>query len=74
MTTFCIEMKHGQDMRRVEADSFNSNELGWMIFYRKPPQGGTKEYWRVRLESVVSMETVPWPTPANTAMLQPGFE
>ena len=58
MSTFRIEMKHGQDMRTVEADSFNSNEHGWMIFYRKPPQGGTREYWRVRLESIVSMETV----------------
>ena len=57
MTKFRIEMKHGQDMREVEADSFNPDIQGWMIFYREPPQGGRREYWRVRLESVVSMES-----------------
>lgn len=59
MKTFRIEMKHGQEHRTVEADSYSSGDaFGWMIFYRKPPQGGTVEYWRVRLESVISMETV----------------
>lgn len=55
---FRVEMKHGQDHRVVDADSFHSDvESGWLIFYRKPMQGGTTEYWRARLDSVISMET-----------------
>jgi hypothetical protein len=52
-------MRTGQDHRNVEADTW-SQESDWMIFYRLPPQGGPrKEYWRVRLADVVSMETKP---------------
>lgn len=59
MTQYRVEVKHGQDLRVVEADQFHSEDgSGWLIFYRKPPQGGTVEYWRVRLECVVSVETV----------------
>lgn len=59
MTEFRLEMRHGQEQRIVKADSFNAaTPDGWMIFYRKPPQGGTVEYWRVRIDCVVSMETV----------------
>lgn len=55
---FNIEMRVGQDMRQVDADSFGQAE-DWLIFYRKRPQGGSHEYWRVRLADVVSMETKP---------------
>lgn len=59
MTEFRLEMKHGQSQRIVEADRFISETAsGWLIFYRKPPQGSIEEYWRARLDSVVSMETV----------------
>lgn len=54
---FNIEMNTGQDLRRVDAASF-SQEGDWLVFYRKPPQGGTQEYWRARMAHVVSMETV----------------
>lgn len=55
--TFRVEMTHGQDIRQVEADLFNQMD-DWIIFYRKPPQGGVVEYWRARKECVVAMETV----------------
>ena len=54
--TFRVEVMHGQDQREVNADKFMEHD-GWLVFYRKPPQGGTIEYWRVRLDCVVSMET-----------------
>lgn len=61
MTQFNLEMRAGQtddNHRVVDADRFTSDEVsGWLIFYRNPPQGGIKEYWRVRLDAVVSMET-----------------
>lgn len=53
---FRVEMRTGQDMRIVEADSYREDDR-WLIFYRKPPQGGTQEYWRVRMDVVASMET-----------------
>ena len=58
MTDFIyrLEVKHGQDQRQVDADSW-AEEEGWMVFYRKPPEGGRREYWRVRLDCVVAMET-----------------
>jgi hypothetical protein len=60
MTIFNVEMRYGQDIRLVEADSVDINdETGWLIFYRNPPQGGQREYWRVRCDAVVSMETKP---------------
>lgn len=55
--SFRVEMKHGQDIRHVDADCF-SEEGEWLVFHRKPPVGGTREYWRLRLESVVSIETI----------------
>lgn len=58
MATFRIEVTHGQDQREVEADAFAS-EGEWLIFYRNPPQGGRREYWRIRTECVVCMETKP---------------
>lgn len=54
--TFRVEVMHGQDQREVDADKFAEQD-GWLVFYRKPLQGGLNEYWRVRLECVVSMET-----------------
>lgn len=55
---FRLEMRTGQDMRHVNADSRAESD-GWLIFCRKPPQGGAAlEYWRVRLDDVVSMETL----------------
>lgn len=54
--TFRVEMTHGQDQRVVEADRF-ANLDGWVIFYRARPQGGEVEYWRAKLDCVVSMET-----------------
>lgn len=54
--TFRVEMTHGQDMRHVDAD-FHKTIDGWLIFYRKSPQGGVEEYWRARIEAVVSIET-----------------
>lgn len=54
--TFKLEMRTGQDQRLVEADQWAQAD-DWMIFYRLPPEGGRKEYWRVRLADVVSMET-----------------
>jgi len=53
---FRVEMCVGQDQRVVEADSFKSDDQ-WLIFYRNPPQGGTVEYWRARMDVVASMET-----------------
>lgn len=58
MTKFRVELKHGQDLRIIEADRYDSNDNGWMIFYRKRLQGGIEEYWRVRLDCVISMETI----------------
>lgn len=55
--TFRVEMRVGQDQRRVDADNFGEVD-GWLIFYRRPPQGGIQEHWRARLVDVVSMETV----------------
>lgn len=54
---FRLEMRVGQDVRDIEADAFAFQDQ-WMIFYRKPPTGGTKEYWRVQTADVVSMETI----------------
>ena len=52
-----IEMTHGQDTRIVDADLMVPHE-GWMIFYQNEPQGGSKvEYWRARIECIVSIET-----------------
>jgi hypothetical protein len=60
VSVFKIEMKVGQEQRLVDADRFSATtEEGWIIFYRKPPTGGIVEYWRARLEHVVSMETIP---------------
>lgn len=54
---FRLEMRTGQDMREVNADSFAESDA-WLVFYRNPPQGGGRvEYWRVQLSDVVSMET-----------------
>lgn len=55
--TFRVEMRFGQDHRQVDADKFGTED-GWLIFHRKPPQGGMQEYWRARLDAVVSIETV----------------
>jgi len=58
MKRYKVEMTHGQDQRLVEADSVRQID-DWLIFYRLPPQGGPAlEHWRVRIECVVSMETV----------------
>lgn len=54
--TFRVEMLHGQDQREVDADSFMQVD-GWLIFSRTRPQGGLIEYWRAKLDCVVSMET-----------------
>lgn len=54
---FRVEMSEGQDMRLVDADTMSS-ENEWLIFYRKPPQGGMVEYWRAALRCVVSVETI----------------
>jgi len=55
--TFRVEMRDGQDQRHVGADLFKESG-DWVIFYRKPPQGGTVEYWRAHISSVVSIEIV----------------
>lgn len=54
---FRVEMSEGQDLRLVDADLM-STDGDWLIFHRKPPQGGTVEYWRVVLRCVVSVETL----------------
>lgn len=52
-----LEMRAADPQRQVSADH-HTQENGWLIFYRKNPQGGPSlEYWRVRLDSVISMET-----------------
>jgi hypothetical protein len=56
MTEYRVEVTAGQDIRIVEADEYIEID-GWIIFLRKPPQGGTVEYWRVQRSYVVSMET-----------------
>lgn len=56
MKTYNIEMTQGQSPRYVDAEEYAERE-GWLVFYRKPAMGGTSEYWRVRLEYVVSIET-----------------
>lgn len=53
---FKLEMRTGQDQRLIEADAWAQAD-DWMVFYRRPAQGGRVEYWRVRLADVVSMET-----------------
>lgn len=56
--TYCLEMRAPDPRREVTADSFGQTDSGWLIFYRDNPQGGKPlEYWRVRLEAVISMET-----------------
>ena len=57
MIRFNIEMNVGQEQRRVEADTV-SFEGEWMNFYRLPPQGGRMEYWRVKIDCIVCMETI----------------
>lgn len=58
MFRFRVEMNQGQDMREVMADCFDSaSNPGWIVFYRCPPSGGRVEYWRARIDCVVSMET-----------------
>ena len=54
--TFNLEMAAGYKQRVVDADSFTIQEP-WLIFHRRPPQGGSAEYWRVNLQHVISMET-----------------
>lgn len=56
MIEYRLEMNTGQDTRVVKADYFQFLDL-WIVFYRRPPQGGSREYWRVKIEHVVSMET-----------------
>lgn len=56
LITFRVEMRVGQDFRNVEAHFWQQYD-GWMIFYRRPPTGGTVECWRVQCCDVVSMET-----------------
>ena len=55
-----VEMKFGQDQREVDADGWTEDD-GWMIFYRKPPQGGIIECWRVHTDCVIAVETVRQP-------------
>lgn len=59
MTTefiFRLEMLVGQATREVPADRW-SHKDGWLIFERKQATGGSVEYWRVRLDHVISIET-----------------
>ena len=56
MRTYRLEMLSGQPTREVDADTISYDEE-WIMFYRKPPQGGTYEYWRVKNNQVVSIET-----------------
>lgn len=58
MSTFRLEVRTGQDIREVPAD-FWKEDGRWMVFYRRPPQGGTQEYFRIQLADVVSMEIKP---------------
>lgn len=52
-----LEMVAADPTRQIDADSFGQAD-DWLIFYRKPPEGGSQlEYWRVRLSAVISMET-----------------
>lgn len=57
-----LEMAPGVDdesngKRVVEADVV-LEKGDWLAFFRHPPQGGpATEYWRVRADKVVSMET-----------------
>lgn len=54
--TFFLEMSQGQSRREVGADEWAEKD-GWLVFYRTPPTGGKLEYWRVRTEYIISMET-----------------
>jgi len=58
MDKFQVEMRVGQVMRTVDGDNY-SPEDGWLVFFSRPPQGGTKETWRVRLSDVVSITRNP---------------
>ena len=51
-----LEMRAPDPQRQINADSYHQSG-DWLIFYRNPPQGGKDEYWRVRLDAVISMET-----------------
>lgn len=51
-----LEMRAADPQRQINADSHHESG-DWLIFYRNPPQGGKDEYWRVRLDAVISMET-----------------
>jgi hypothetical protein len=53
---YYLEMRAANPRREVTADSYQESG-DWLIFYRNPPQGGKDEYWRVRLDAVISMET-----------------
>ena len=57
MVKYRLEMAHCQDIRVVEADAF-AVETDWVVFFRRPSVGGTREYWRARVDYVVSIETV----------------
>jgi hypothetical protein len=56
--TYCIELRGFHVCREVQADAWRERD-DWLIFDRNPPQGGKREYWRVRLSEVISMETKP---------------
>jgi len=57
MNKYRIEMTQGQDQRLIEADSWREDD-NWLVFYRKPSQGGIVEYWRAQSKFVVCIETV----------------
>lgn len=56
MKEYKIEMRVGQDQRIVKADRCTINE-DWTVFLITPPQGGIREYWRVKTADIISMET-----------------
>ena len=53
---FRVEMSEGQQHRVVDADHMVT-EGDWLIFYRKPPEGGRVEHWRAALRFVVCVES-----------------
>lgn len=56
--TYDLKMMDGDTKVVTRADHMAMEE-GWFVFYVRPPQGGRlEEFLRVRLDAVISVETI----------------
>lgn len=58
MKNYTVELIGEHEQHFIEADSWEFRG-DWLVFYRNPPTGGKFEYWRVRIERVVRIFTIP---------------